>query len=256
MEGAAKLQPGRNLPINRPQFLGEDKFMENNAGTVEQTASLTFKSVRKSRGYRHACLPTVKAMARCAVLLMGLSLISACAVFNPSPTETLEQQVEKALPPGLGKPDYVEKIQWYVVGAGRRDKFGNCDDAIALFRDRFVMLQGRQYLSYRYEIPPGSSPNAIPSRRVSEWKCAGGFNEVTPENVRIAGSPPNSYRDIHPAISYLNRGLFGLNTYLELRVPFGPPLSQPGRPPAPRVLVMKLAPDSQIPRILQQRRGQ
>ncbi|MFN7305333.1 MAG: hypothetical protein ACK5TQ_01985 [Acetobacteraceae bacterium] len=255
MARATKPQPGRNFPINRPQFLGENKFMQNTPGTAEHTASPTRVGVVKPRPYRNARFPKVKGMARCAVLFMGLSLASACAVFNPSPPETLEQKVERALPSGFGKPEYVEKIQWYVVGAGRRDEFGNCDDAIALFRDRFVMLRGSQYLSYRYERPPGSSPNAIPSRQVSEWKCAGGFNEVTPENVRIAGSPPGSYRDIQSAVSYLNRGLFGLNTYLELRVPFGPPLSQPGRPPAPRVLVMKLAPTSQIPLILEQRRG-
>ena len=230
--------------------------MENIAVNSVLTASPNRESAWTSRQHRYGRLSKVKGMVRCAVLCMGLSLASGCAVFNPSPPETLERQVEAALPPGLGKPEYIEKLRWYVADTGRRYEFGRCDDAIAIFPDRFVLLRGSQYLSYRYERPPGSSPNAIPSRQVSQWNCADDFDAVTPENIRIAGSPPDSYRDIHPATSYLNSGVFGMNAHLELRVPFGPPLSQPGRPPAPRVLVMKLAPNSQIPRILEQRRGQ
>lgn len=225
--------------------------MKNIPGTAKHTASTTCENVGKLRRYHYARLPMIQEMARCTVLFMGLSLASGCAVFNPSPPETLERQVEGALPPGLGKPEHIEKLRWYVSGSALR--YSDCDGAIAIFRDRFVLLRGSTYLSSRVVYPPGSS---LPSGSVSETKCAGGFNEVTPESIRLAGSPPDSYRDIHSAVSYLNRGLFGLNTFLELRVPFGPPIFQPGRPRSPRILVMKLSPDSQIPRILEQRRGQ
>ncbi|MFM7778939.1 MAG: hypothetical protein ACKPB8_09315, partial [Alphaproteobacteria bacterium] len=194
--------------------------MQNIPAITEHTASPTCDRVGKSRRYLTARLPKFKDMARCAVLLMSLSLASGCAVFNPFLPETLERQVEGALPPGLGKPEYIENLRWYVADAGRRATFEQCDDSIAIFPDRFILLRGSQYLSIRYETPPGSSPNAIPSRQVSEWKCAGGFELVALESFRIARSPPDSYRDIHPAISYLKSGLFGLNTYLELRVPF------------------------------------
>jgi hypothetical protein len=246
MEGAAKLQPGRNLPINRPQFLGENKFMENNAGTAEQTASLTYKSVRKSRGYRHACLPTVKAMARCAVLLMGLSLVSGCA---SSPGQSLTQIAQSALPASLGPPELVETAGWYVIDGLAEKRPGPCDDAIAIFSDRFFMLTRiktpRTVISHRIV---GYDRNRQPITRSeieTKLECDTLFSKTT----------AFFYRDNHPMMVYHHRGSFFSKSYKELRVPFGPPLSQPGGPPMPKVLVIEVSPESEIPRILEQRRG-
>jgi hypothetical protein len=236
MEEAAKPQPGRNFPIKWPQFLGENTFVEKIADNAVHIASPNRESAWTSRQHRYGRLSKVKGMARCAALLMGLSLIAGCAAQNPSPTETLEQQVERALPPELGKPEYVEKMRWYVSGIAWR--FPDCDGAIAIFRDRFVMLHGKG------------------PRQAFGSSCVYGFEQVTPEFMRLWGSPPISYKDTHPAFQTRRSDAFGTNNRLVLRVPFGPSLSPPNGPAGPKFIIMELAPNSQFPRILEQRRTQ
>ncbi len=221
--------------------------MENTADNARHTASPSRESAWTSRQHRYGCLSKVKGMARCAALLMGLSLIAGCAAQNPSTTETLEQQVERALPPEFGKPEYVEKMRWYVSGIARG--FPECDGAIAIFRDRFVMLRGKSYEITRFQSSP------VPGR-VSGTSCADGFEQVTPEFMRLWGSPPISFRDTHPAFPSLRSNAFGTNTRLVLRVPFGPSLTPTHGLPGPKVIFMELSPNSPIPRILEQRRAQ
>lgn len=246
MEEAAKPQPGRNFPIKWPQFLGENTFMEKIADNAVHIASPNRESALTSRQHRYGRLPKVKGMARCAALLIGLSLIAGCAAQNPSTTETLEQQVERALPPELGKPEYVEKMRWYVSGIAWR--FPDCDGAIAIFRDRFVMLRGKSYGISRLSFPMQSHGSGV--------SCADGFEQVTPEFTQLWGSPPISFRDTHPAFQSRRSDAFGINTRLVLRVPFGPSLTPPNGPPGPKVITMELSPSSPIPRILEQRRAQ
>lgn len=216
--------------------MGENKIMENIADNDVHTASPNRESAWTSRQHRYGRLSKVKGMARCEALLIELNLIAGCASQNPSTTETLEQQVERALPPDLGKPEYVEKMRWYVSGIARG--FPDCDGAIAIFRDRFVMLRGKG------------------RRQAFGSSCAGGFEQVTPEFMRLWGSPPISYKDTHPAFQTRRSDAFGTNNRLVLRVPFGPSLSPPNGPAGQKFIIMELAPNSQFPRILEQRRTQ
>jgi hypothetical protein len=236
MTGAAKPQKGRNFPIKWTQFLGENTFMEKIADNAVHTASPNCESARTLSQNRYGRLPKVKGMARCAALLIGLSLISGCAAQNSSTTETLEQKVERALPPELGKPEYIEKMRWYVSGIARG--FPDCDGAIAIFRDRFVMLRGKG------------------PRQALGSSCVYGFEQVTPEFMREWGAPPISYKDTHPAFQTRRSDAFGTNNRLVLRVPFGPSLTPPHGPPGPKVVTMELSPNSPIPRILEERRAQ
>ncbi|MFM7608543.1 MAG: hypothetical protein ACKO9A_06675, partial [Alphaproteobacteria bacterium] len=124
--------------------------MQNIPGITEQTASPTCDRVGKSRRYLTARLPKVKDMARCAVLLVGLSLMAGCA---SSPRKSLSNFAQFALPASLGPPELVEKAGWYVVDGLRIAVTGPCEDAIAIFPDRFFMLtriqRSRQVISRR-----------------------------------------------------------------------------------------------------------
>ena len=246
MVRAAEPQPGRNISIKWPQFLGENKVMENIADNSVHTASPNRKSAWTSRQHRYGRLSKVKEMARCTALLVGLSLMAGCA---SSPRQSLSNFAQFALPASLGPPELVEKAGWYVVDGLLIARTGPCEDAIAIFPDRFFMLtriqRSRQVISHRTVGYDRNGGPITKSEITTILECDTLFSQAT----------AFFYRDNHPMMVYHHRGSFFSRSYQELRVPFGPPLSQPGRPPAPKVLVIEVSPESQIPRILEERRG-
>jgi hypothetical protein len=220
--------------------------MQNIADTAGHTASPNHESAGKSPQNRYGHLRRLKVMAHYAALLMGLILIAGCA---SSPGPSLSQIAQAALPAPLGPPELVEKAGWYVVDGLLPARPGPCEDAIAIFADRFFMLTRiqRSRVVTSYEIVGYNRRNEpireLRSRTV--YECDHHFSQTT----------AFFYRDNHPMMVYHHRGSFFSRSYKELRVPFGPPLSQPGRPPMPKVLVIEVSPESEIPRILEQRRG-
>jgi hypothetical protein len=249
MEGAAKPPPGRNFPINRPQFLGEIRFMQNIPGNAEHTASPTRDSVGNSRGHHYARFPKVKRMARCTVLFMGLSLIAGCA---SSPRESLMETAQRALPSSLGRPELVEDVEWYILDGVPRTSRGPCRNAIAIFSDRFILLRTPRSFVH---IQGMRSYDTLSNSR---WECSAGFVPVSEWHLTIYSRQQNIFlfKDVRSISTEVKPGALGINTLLEIRVPFGPALPQPGRAPTPKILVIEVSPDSQLPRILDQRRGQ
>ena len=249
MAGAAKPQPGRKFPLKWPHFLGETTFMVNSADNAEQTASQTRDNVGKSRRYRNARFPKVQGMARCAVLLMGLSLIAGCA---SSPRESLMDTAQRALPSSLGTPELVEEVEWYIVDGVPRTSRGSCRNAIAIFSDRFILLRTARSFVH---IPGMRSYDTLSNSR---WECSAGFVPVSEWHLTIYSRQENIFffKDVRSISTEVKPGALGINTLLEIRVPFGPALPQPGRAPTPKILVIEVSPDSQLPRILDQRRGQ
>jgi hypothetical protein len=241
MEGAAKPQPGRNISIKWSQFLAENTFVENIADNAEHTASPTRAGVAKPRPYRNARFLKVKGMAHCAVLFMGMSLVTGCA---SSPRESLMETAQRALPSSLGQPELVEEVEWYILDGVPSTSRGECRDAIAIFPDRFIMLRGFKFYDARSHNPVS--------------RCSSGFVPVSAWSRTIFSRQEYIFffKDIHSANATAKHGALGINNFLELRVPFGPALPQPGRAPTPKILVIEVSSDSQIPRILDQRRGQ
>lgn len=217
------------------------QVMQNIAGIAEHTASPNHESVGTSRQNRYGHLRKVKGMARCAVLLMGLSLIAGCA---SSPRESLMETAQRALPSSLGKPELIEEVEWYIVDGMPRTSRGLCRDAIAIFPDRFILLRWSRIRS------------GIPTN--SRWECATYFVPVSEWNLTMFAQQQNIFffKDVRSISTEVKPGTRGINTFLELRLPFGPALPQPGRAPTPKILVIEASPDSQLPRILDQRRGQ
>jgi hypothetical protein len=217
--------------------------MQNISGAAEHTASSTCDRFARSRRYDYGCLPKVKGMARCAVLFMGLSLIAGCAL---SPRENLTEAAQRALSPSLGQPELVQEAQWYILDSGLRDAGNGCRGAITIYQDRFIMLRRKLNFTTRYERGP-NMPGQI--QQVTESRCGREFFSSPGETVYF-------FRDIHPTKSTFHPGLFGVGSFIEVQVPFGAALSQLGQPPTPKILVLELPSNSEIPTILERRRRQ
>ncbi|MCZ8142989.1 MAG: hypothetical protein O9273_15025 [Acetobacteraceae bacterium] len=217
--------------------------MQNTPGIAERTASPTCDRVGKSRGYFYARFPKVKGMVRCAVLFMGLSLIAGCAL---SPRENLTEAAQRALSPSLGQPELVQEAHWYILDSNSRDTGNGCRGAIIIYQDRFIMLRRKLDFTTRYERGRNISGQI---QQVTESRCGKEFFSSPGETVYF-------FRDIHPTNSTFHPGLFGVGSFIEVQVPFGAALSQLGRPPTPKILVLELPSNSEIPTVLERRRRQ
>ena len=188
-------------------------------------------------------------MARCTVLFMGLSLIAGCA---SSPRESLMETAQRALPSSLGRPELVEDVEWYILDGVPRTSRGPCRNAIAIFSDRFILLRTPRSFVH---IQGMRSYDTLSNSR---WECSAGFVPVSEWHLTIYSRQQNIFlfKDVRSISTEVKPGALGINTLLEIRVPFGPALPQPGRAPTPKILVIEVSPDSQLPRILDQRRGQ
>lgn len=224
--------------------------MENIADNAVHTASPNRESACTSRQNRYGRLPKVKGIAHCAVLFMGLSLIAGCA---SSPRESLTETAQRALPSSLGRPELVEEVEWYILDGVPRTSRGPCRNAIAVFSDRFILLRTPRVFVH---IEGGMRRHDTLSN--SRWECSAGFVPVSEWHLTIYSRQENIFffKDVRSISTEVKPGALGINTLLEIRVPFGPALPQPGRAPTPKILVIEVSPDSQLPRILDQRRGQ
>lgn len=237
--------------------------MQNSAGTAEHIALPAHERVGKWRRYHYARLPKVKEMARCAVLLMSLSLIAGCA---SSPRESLTETAKRALPSYLGTPELVEEVRWHIFhgvtpaspspidgllmgltggfpSGVQTTQHSPCTDAVATFADRFVLLRRTQSSREATKISGYDRQGNPTFTRDRSLVCETNFSRAA----------HFSYADIQTISIYPKRDLVG-RSYQELRVFFEPALSQHGGTPQPQNLLMELGGNSEIPRILDQRR--